>query len=313
MGLYNAQRFYVEKQTRFMMDTYVTITAIGPKQIVSKAVDLAFNRMQEIDVKFSLFNPKSQVYAFNHKNEPITDPEIIELIKVGLEVSKESGGAFDITVAPLLELWGFNSKSYYSPQEQEIKNCLKSVGYQQLLIKDGKLTKDNTAVAIDLGGIAKGYALTQAADVLKAQGITSALIDAGGDIYALGRKGKILWKVGIKAPRGEGIVGYVEVEDLAVVGSGDYERFFIKDGKRYHHIFNPKTGYPTEGVISVTLMCPNPIIAQIWTKIPFVLGAKKGLDMLKKIPGLEAIIITSSGEKLYSAGLKHTLKVIPEH
>lgn len=313
IGLYNAQRFYVEKQTRFMMDTYVTITAIGPKQTVSKAVDLALNRMQEIDVKFNALNPKSRIYAFNRKNEPITDPEIIELIKAGLEVSKESGGAFDITVGPLLELWGFNSKSYYFPQAQEIKNCLNSVGYQHLLIKDGKLTKDNPSVSIGLGGIAKGYALAQAAGVLKKQGITSALIDAGGDIYALGRKGKILWKVGIKDPRGEGIAGYVEVEDLAVAGSGDYERFFIKDGKRQHHIFNPKTGYPTEGVISVTLMYSNPIIAQVWTKIPFVLGAKKGLEMLKKIPGLEAIIITSSGEKLYSSGLKHTLKVIPKH
>ncbi len=310
LGLYNAQRFYLEKQTRFMMDTYVTITAIGPKQIVSKAVDSAFNRMQEIDVKFSLFNPKSQVYAFNHKNEPITDPEIIELIKVGLEVSKESGGAFDITVAPFLELWGFTSKSYYLPQEEEIKNCLNSVGYQHLLIKYGKLTKDNQATAIDLGGIAKGYALAQTVSVLKAQGITSALVDAGGDIYTLGNKSGKLWKVGIKNPRGEGILGYVEVEDLAVLGSGDYERFFIKDEKRYHHIFDPKTGYPTEGVISVTLMYPNPIIAQIWAKIPFVLGAGKGLEMLEKIPNLEAIIITSSGEKLYSAGLKHTLKVV---
>lgn len=311
LGLYNAQKFYVEKQTRFMMDTYVTITAIGPRQITAKAIDSAFNRMQEIDVKFNPLNPKSPIYAFNHKNEPITDPEIIELIKVGLEVSKESGGAFDITVAPLLELWGFNSKSYYFPQEEEIKNCLKSVGYRHLLIKDGKLTKDNPATAIDLGGIAKGYALAQAASVLKAQGITSALVDAGGDIYTLGNKSGKLWKVGIKSPRTEGIIGYVEVEDLAVLGSGDYERFFIKDSKRYHHIFDPKTGYPTQGVISVTLMYPNPIIAQIWTKIPFVLGAKKGLEMLAQIPNLEAIIITSSGEKLYSAGLKHTLKIVP--
>ncbi len=308
IGLYNAQRIYVEKQTRFMMDTYVTITAIGPKRIVSQAVDLALKRMSEVDEKFSSFKPESQVYTFNHKNEPITDPEVLGLIKVGLEVSKESGGAFDITVAPLLELWGFNSKTYYLPQEEEIKNCLNSVGYRHLLIQDGKLTKDNPATAIDLGGIAKGYALAQAASVLKAQGVTSALVDAGGDIYTVGKKGEKLWRVGIKDPRGEGIVGYLDVSDLAVVGSGDYERFFVKDGKRYHHIFDPKTGYPTEGVVSVTIMYANPIIAQIWTKIPFVLGAAKGLEMLARVPDLEAFIITSSGEKLYSAGLKLTLK-----
>jgi len=305
---YSAQMPNTEKQTRFLMDTYVTITAIGPREIVSPAVDLAFNRIQEIDFKFNSLNPKSPIYAFNHQNQPITDPEIISLIKVGLEASKASGGAFDMTVAPLLELWGFNRKSYYLPQDEEIKNCLKSVGYQHLLLQDGILTKDNPAAGIDFGGIAKGYALSQAVSVLKLQGVTSAIIDAGGDVFALGKKGGKLWKVGVKNPRGEGIIGYLEAEDLSVVGSGDYERFFIKEGKRYHHIFNPQTGYPTEGVTSVTLIYPDPITAQIWAKIPFVLGAKKGLTMLAKIPGLEAIIITSSGERLYSLGLKHPLK-----
>jgi len=100
----------------------------------------------------------------------------------------------------------------------------------------------------------------------------------------------------------------VEAADTSVIGSGDYERFFIKDGKRYHHIFDPKTGYPTEGVTGVTLIYPDPVAAQVWTKIPFVLGAKKGLELLESIPGMEAVIVTAAGEKLYSFGLKHTLK-----
>jgi thiamine biosynthesis lipoprotein len=305
--LYNTHRPYVERETRFMMDTYVSVSVAGPKEISSKAADLALDRMQEIDVKFNALNPKSPLYAFNHKNEPITDPEIIGLIRAGLEVSKKSGGAFDMTVAPLIELWGFNSKEYYVPEEAQIKDCLKSVGYEHLWCTNGKLEKDSGGVKIDLGGIGKGYALSEAVKVLKAQGITSALIDAGGDVYTLGKKGKKLWRVGIKNPRGNDIIGYVEAEDLAVVGSGDYERFFIKDGKRYHHIFDPKTGYPTEGVAGVTLLYPDPVLAQAWAKIPFVLGPKKGLELLEKIPGMEAIIITASGEKLYSAGLTHTL------
>jgi len=312
LRIYNANRFHVEKETRFLMDTYVTIYALGPKQITSKAINSVFNRMQEIDVKFNHLNPKSPVYDFNQKNKSLSDPEIIDLVKIALEISKESGGAFDITVAPLVELWGFYSKEYYLPSRQQIKDCLLNVGYQHLSLEGGKLNKDNAGVMIDLGGIAKGYALSEAVKVLKSQGVNSALIDAGGDVFALGKKGKKQWKVGIKDPRGEGVLGYVEVDDLAVVGSGDYERFFIKDGKRYHHIFNPKTGYSTEGVISVTIIYADPVLAQTLAKIPFVIGAKRGLEMLNKIPGLEVIIITSSGEKLYSSGLKHILNAIAD-
>lgn len=295
------------------MNTFISITALGPnKEIASSAVNSAFNRLKEIDIKFNHLNPESPLYAFNKKNIPIQDTEILQLIRTALEVSRESEGAFDITVAPLVELWGFYKNSPYLPSQSEIQKCLQKVGYQHLRVNDGKLEKDNDDVRIDLGGIAKGYAINEAIKVLKAQRITSALIDAGGDVYALGKKRGELWKVGIKDPRDEGIIGYIEVEDLAVMGSGDYERFFIKNDKRYHHIFNPTTGYPTKGVTSVTLIYNNPVLAQAWTKIPFVLGSQKGLEMLEKIPGMEAIIVTTSGEKIYSSGLKHIVSVIPE-
>ncbi|MDO8603657.1 MAG: FAD:protein FMN transferase [Candidatus Omnitrophota bacterium] len=307
---YNGRRFHVEKETRFMMDTYVTIYAVGPKAVASKAMELALNRMQEIDIKFNSLNPKSPVYAFNHTGEPISDNEIISLVQTALVISEESGGAFDISIAPLAELWGFYSKEYYLPRQEEIKDCLANVGYHYLSLDKGKLTKDNMAVRIDLGGVAKGYAINEAIKVLKSNGVTSALIDAGGDVYGLGKRGSRSWKVGIKDPRGEGTLGYVEVEDLAVMGSGDYERFFIKDGKRYHHIFNPKTGYPTEGVQSVILIYNDPVLAQAWTKIPFIMGPEKGLERLEKIPNMDVIIITESGETLYSSGLKHSLNFI---
>ena len=305
---YQSKRFHLERQTRFMMDTFVTVYAQGPKQVSKPAVNLALARMQEISVKFNAHDPKSPIYAFNHNNISITDPEILELIQKAQDVSKESSGAFDITVAPLVELWGFYSKSYRLPTDKEIKKSLRKVGYQHLIFNKGKLGKDNPQVQIDLGGIAKGYALSEAVKVLKKQGITSGLIDTGGDVYTLGKKGKRFWKIGIKDPRAEGILGYIEVEDLAVIGSGDYERFFKEKEKRYHHIFNPKTGYPTEGVMSVTIIYSDPALAQAWSKIPFVLGAKKGLQLLEKIPGMKALIITDSGEKLYTQGGEKWLK-----
>ncbi len=327
--IYNAHRFHLEKETRFMMDTYVTIYAVGPKEITVKAIDSALDRMQQIDTKFNSLNPQSQIYAFNHKGIAISDAEIIKLIRLALQISEESEGAFDITVAPLIELWGFYRKSPRLPQEQEIKDTLRKVGYQHLSLNNGKLEKDSEGVAIDLGGIAKGYAIGEATKVLKAQGITQSVIDAGGDIYALGRRGRKLWKIGIRNPRSkeespgdavlghievgeDGLLGYVEVEDLAVIGSGDYERFFIENGKRYHHIFDPRSGYPTEGVSGVTIIYPDPMMTQALTKIPFIMGPKKGLEFLEKIPGMEVIIVTATGEMLYSPGLKHALNVVSE-
>lgn len=309
---YNLDRVHIEKETRVMMDTYVTISAIGPQSVTSQAVSSAFGRMEEIAAKFNSLDPSSPIYAFNRNNKPISDREILGLINKAQEVSRESDGAFDITVATLLELWGFYGKEYRIPQDQEIKDCLKKVGYQHLSIKNGELIKDNPGTEIDLGGVAKGYALAEALKVLKIQGVVSALIDAGGDVYALGKKGRKLWRIGLRNPRGEDLLGYMEVEDLAVMGSGDYERFFIKDGKRYHHIFNPKTGYPTEGVTGVTLIYADPVLGQILGKIPFVMGPKKGLELLEKIPGLEAGIVLSSGDMVYSPGFKHALKAISE-
>lgn len=310
---YNLYRYHLENQTRFMMDTYVTIFAVGPKRITSPAIKSAMDRMQEIDAKFNSLNPGSPVYAFNNEGLPISDPEILGVIRSALQIARDSDGAFDITVAPLIELWGFYGDSPRRlPAETEIKASLAMVDYHNLTLKNGKLEKKSSGVHIDLGGIAKGYALAQAAKVLRHEGVTSALIDAGGDVYALGKKGREPWKVGVRSPRGNELLGYMEVVDLAVMGSGDYERFFIKDGKRYHHIFNPKTGYPAEGVRAATLIYSDPMAADAWSTAIFALGPKAGLKRVDKIPGMEAVMVTSSGEILYSSGLKDTFNTVPK-
>ncbi len=308
--IYNSRRFHLEKQTRFMMDTFVTIYAVGPQKVTSRAIDLALDRMQEIDVKFNMINRESPLFAFNHEGVPISDPEIIAVVHVALQVAEESDGAFDITVAPLMELWGFYGESPDLPEEEEVKDCLTNVNYKYLSIKNGRLEKSHESVRVDLGGIAKGYGVGQALSVLRAEGVTSALIDAGGDVYALGKKGRKLWNVGIKHPREEGLLGYVEVEDLAVLGSGDYERFFIKNGKRYHHIVDPKVGYPAEALSGITLIHPDPLIADAWNTALFVLGPKKGLEVVERTSGMETIMVTTSGEILYSSGFRNRLKKV---
>jgi thiamine biosynthesis lipoprotein len=307
---YNLYRLHLEEQTRFMMDTFVTIYAVGPEKVTTPAITSALDRMQEIDNKFNSQNPESPIYAFNHRGIPVSDPEVVAMVRLALQIARDTGGAFDITIAPLIELWGFYGDSPRLPKQGAIQDCLRKIGYHHLAIKDGILQKNKADVQIDLGGIAKGYSVLQAVEVLKRKGVSSALINAGGDVYALGKKGRDMWKVGLRSPRGDDILGYLEVEDLAVMGSGDYERFFIEDGKRYHHIFDPKTGYPVEGLRATTLVHPDPMIADAWNTAIFVLGPEKGLEWVEKISGMEAVMVTTAGDTIYSNGLKNALHVI---
>ena len=307
---YNLYRFHLEKQTRFMMDTYVTVYTIGPKSKTLPAINAALDRMQAVDAKFNSRNPGSPVNTFNTQNVPITDREVLDVVALALQIAKDTDGAFDITVEPLIELWGFYGDSPRLPGPEEIQNCLKQVGYSNLILSENELQKKKADVRIDLGAIAKGYAVGQAAKVLRDQGVTSALIDAGGDVYALGKKAGQLWKVGIRKPRGDKILGYLEVQDLAVMGSGDYERFFERDGKRYHHIFDPKTGYPAAGLSGTTLVHPDPMVADAWNTAIFVLGPEKGLAIVERISGMEALMVLTSGKIIYSSGLAQALKAI---
>jgi len=306
---YNMHRFHVEKQTRFMMDTFVTIYAVGPAKVGASAMKAAFERMQEVDSKFNHLDPNGPIYAFNHDGTSITDPEIVFVAEKALEIAHMTDGAFDITIEPLIELWGFYDDKPALPDDSAIKACLAKTGFKHLRIIDGMLVKDDPSIRIDLGGIAKGYSVNQAKNALAENGISSALIDAGGDVFALGRRGKDLWKIGIRSPRGSDILGFLDVEDLAVMGSGDYERFFMHDGKRYHHIFDPRTGYPVPGVSGTTLLYGDPMLADAWNTAIFVLGPEKGPVIVEKIPGMEAVMITDTGKVMYTSGLADALKI----
>jgi len=292
----------IKKRTRFIMSTYCTIQVPGDREVI-KAIDKALDRMEEIDKKFNVLNPKSPLYKFNKKNIPVTDKEIISLVRIALKISRKSKGAFDITVHPLIDLWGFYTDYPHLPKKEEIKKYLKNVGYKNVTIKGGKLVKLNKGTEIDLGGIAKGYAVAQGIEVLKKSGIESALVDAGGDVYALGQLNGKPWRVAIRNPRGEGVIGVLEVSDMAIVTSGDYERFFEKDGVRYHHILDPETGYPSKGIISATVISSDPVLADAWSTALFIMGEKEGLNIVEKTEDLEALLITDKKKAVWSSRL----------
>jgi thiamine biosynthesis lipoprotein len=267
------------------MGTFVEV--VSPYK---EAAGIVFNEIRRIENLLSKYNPESEVSRLNSSGKLTVSPETFYIIKKSQEFWQESDGAFDITIAPLVDLWGFTDKKYSVPAQESIKNLLELVGTDKIILHE-----DNNVVEfkvlgmkIDLGAIAKGYAVDCAVHKLNEAGIHSCLINAGGQIYCLGGN----WKVAIQNPFGRGIKGILELKDKAVATSGGYQQYFINNKRKYSHIFDPKTGYPADsGVSSVTVIAPDGLTADALATAIFVLGKGKGEALAKKFPGVIAKII----------------------
>jgi thiamine biosynthesis lipoprotein len=290
-GLYSA--------TRLQMGTFVTIKAPNhdPERL-RRAVSAAFERIEKIEDRLSVYRPHSELSRLNRtagsKPSRISG-ELAHLIERSLHYSKGSGGAFDVTVGPLIRLWKKASTRGQPPAAEEISSALRSTGFKKI-----RLRMDPTEIrflapdlSIDLGGIAKGYAVDEAALILRKKGIENALVEAGGDIYALGgRDGTRPWRVGIRDPfGGKECIEVLLLRDKAVTTSGDYERAIVLKGKRYSHIIDPRTGRPAKGVSSVTVIAPSALEADALSTAISVLGVKEGLALAETLPAVEVLIV----------------------
>lgn len=305
-------------KTALKMDTTVSMKVYGPN--AEQAIEAAMTRIDEIEQMASNTIETSDISKINQaagKEYVKVHPEVIKMLKTAIKYSEISNGAFDITGGAIIKLWGIGTDNARLPSEAEIKANLPLVGYKALSINEAegsvKLLKEG--MSIDLGGIAKGFTADEVVKILKDNGVKSALISLGGSsIYTLGTKPDgTPWRVAVQHPREErnqGSLGVIVSSDQAISTSGDYERYFIKDGKRYHHILNFSTGYPTDnGVISDTIVIDNDIpdrnmIADILTKMVFVSGVDKGLEIINSIPGVSCMVITSDFKVYRSTGWK---------
>jgi thiamine biosynthesis lipoprotein len=277
------------RQTQVMLGTYVEV--ISPDK---RAPQIAFAEIKRIEGLLSKYSPESEVAKLNATGKLKASPETFYVIKKSLEFWRDSNGAFDITVAPLADLWGFSDKKYRLPKDKEIKNALKLVGSDKIILHepDNVVEFRTPGMKIDLGAIAKGYATDCAVKRLKEAGIKSCLINAGGQVYCLGDKFGLPWKVAIKNPRASGFLGYLRLIDRAAATSGDYEQYFLINNKRYGHILNPKTGYPAEsGISAVTVVSPDGLTSDALATAIFVLGKTKGEALAKRFPHTEVKII----------------------
>jgi FAD:protein FMN transferase len=277
---------------RVMLGTVIEIKVIDPDpQKAKQALENSFGEISRIEKLMSHFDPNSALSQLNRRGYS-EDKELYALISKSVEISKITDGGFDVTVGPLMNLWDFKAQTPQVPAAQQINHTLKNIGYKYINIDSNKnRIMIKKGIDIDLGGIAKGYATDQAIAVL---------VNAGGDIRAIGNKE---WHIGLKNPRGNDILAAITVKNKAVVTSGDYERYFIKEGKRYHHILNPNTGYPADLCQSVTVIAPTATAAVALAKGIFVAGPLKGLKIAASQAQTETIIIDNRGRLYVSAGL----------
>lgn len=292
--------------TEELMDTFFTITVYSDKpETAETAIRSAFNEIKKVEFELNVYIDDSEISRLNRKKILESPSKDLELnIARSLYFSNLSGGAFDITVLPILDLYNrsFTEKNSV-PSGEMIKKELKKVDYRRVIIKDREI-KIGDDQSITLGGIAKGYAVEKAVETLKRHNINMALIDAGGNIRALGKKPEGVWNVAMADPRDmSNYITVIPLDNNAVSTSGDYERYFDNNMK-YHHIINPKTGYSATELISVTIVTDNAFDADALSTSVFVLGKEKGMKLIESLPSVEGLIITREKEILRSSGFK---------
>lgn len=295
----------------FAMNTYMTFTAHGEN--ADTALTDAQTKITELEQLWSVTDKDSDIYAINHSGGQPTEisRETVELLRFALQMAEKTGGALEPTIYPVLSAWGFTTETQQVPEQAEITRLLNAVDYRKVNLNETSVQL-GADMMLDLGAVGKGYAGDLAAEVLQEQGITSALLDIGGNIQAVGTKPDGSdWRLGLRDPFSGGTLGVFQVSDSAVVTSGNYERYFTDEsGNRYGHIINPATGYPAEsGLESVTIIAEEGKLCDALSTAVFVMGKEKAVDYWKQNPGFEMILITENGEVFITEALENSFSL----
>lgn len=295
-------------QDVFAMDTYMTVTAYGDQ--AQEAVDASVDEINRLDQLLSAENEESEIYIVNHNGSEIISEDTAALIEKAMDISKDTEGLFDITIYPLMVEWGFTSGQYQVPTENRMEQLLAQVDYTKLEYdEETKLLSLPEKTQIDLGGIAKGYTSSRIMDIFQEYGIESGMVSLGGNVQVYGTKTDgDPWRVAIRDPNvtdESAYAGVLEMQDQAVITSGGYERYFEMDGKTWHHILDPQTGYPADnGLTSVTIVSQDGTLADGLSTSLFIMGKEKALEYWKEhSQQFEMILIEKDGTITVSEGL----------
>jgi len=301
----------VYRRTDAAMGTVWDIEIVSAdRKLADKAADEVFDEVKRLDKMLSLHNRDSELSALNAKagSGPVkVSPDIINVLKVAVKVSELTKGGFDVSIGPVVKLWGFAGGAEHIPSDAEIKAAHELVGYKRISFdeKRSEVTLAKKGMVLDFGGIGKGYAVDRAASILKKYGIKNVMFSAGGQILIMGHSPKGgSWKVGVRHPRGDGMLTAVEDTERCIATSGDYEHYFVKKNKLYHHIFDPQSSKPASDAVSCTVLLktntfdmPN-TWADALSKIGFVMHPEAAIKVINGIKGAECVIASDSPEGL---------------
>jgi thiamine biosynthesis lipoprotein len=306
----------VHKAERKLMGTLWAITIAGGERTAAlQAAERALDEVERLEAILSEWQPDSDISHVNQAagSAPVhVSPELLACVRASLEVARWSHGAFDISWAALRGLWDFSADSArVPPTPAQVKALLPLWNYRNIVLdeKNGTVFLKKKGMQIGLGGVAKGYALDRAGELLQQAGFPNYLMFAGGQVLVHGKRGERAWRVGIQHPREPRHFAFVEIEDGSLATSGDYEHAFQAAGRTFHHIIDPKTGFPSDKTSSVTLVANSALWADAVDTAVFILGPKPGLEALQRAPGgpFEAAVVDPAMHLHLSAGMQQRL------
>ncbi len=303
----------METRSLFAMDTIMELQAYGNDQVLADAEAM----IRDIEKKVSVTDEGSEISALNSNGKAELSEITGDLLSRALEICRETEGALDISIYPVLKAWGFTTGEYQVPSEKELSSLLQSVDYRKVALDNGSATIE-PGMQIDLGSVTKGYTSSRIADYFRRQGVTSALINLGGNVQCIGTKpGGENWKVAIKSPYKEsksGVFAVIETKDKAIITSGGYERYFEENGETYWHILDPGTGKPAKnGLISVTIIGEDGLMCDGLSTALFVKGLDGATDYWKNHEGFDAVFITMDGDVYITEGIESSFSLTSEY
>lgn len=300
MAFYVALEFGKKKddtitRTQLAMGTLVEIKVRGlERDAADAAINAAFAEVRRVDTLFSTYKPESPVWKLNRGNDTLVavPDEVFALMLRCDTLWRASGGAFDVAIEPLIQAWDFDAEHPAVPTEEVLATARSASGWQHVRLETDQRIRKSSRAGVNFGAIAKGYAVDRAVAILRENGAVDALMNAGGEIRATGGS----WEIGIQHPRSPSeFLAVIDLQGGAIATSGDYEKYYEIDGKRYHHIFDPATGRPARGCQSVSVIASDDVTADAIATAVFVMGTERGMDFLKQYPDIEALIVDDQG------------------
>ncbi len=304
---------------RPLVGTIVNLTIVAEsEEKAAKASQAVFDEIARIERLLSPYDEKSDISRVNRNaaaKEVIVSAETFGLIERSVKTSDATGGAFDITFASIAHLWNYRDPNFRPPSDAVLRGALPLLNYRHIVLDEKKRSVRfaNPRTKIGLGAIAKGYLVGRSIALLRSMGVTDAIVEAGGDLQVSGSRDGSPWTVGLIHPRTRNIIASIALESgEAIVTSGDYERFVIYSGKRYHHIIDPKTGHPAEGMASVTVLCPDPEEADALATSFFVMGKERTVRFLAGRPDVRVVLIDPEMKVSASKSLRGRVTFLEE-